>query len=537
MTIGLVGLAAKTVAEDVRFAEDVLPILETHCIGCHTADDPEGGFVMESHAGLMKGGDSGTAITEGVPSSSRMLLMATKQLKPYMPPDGEEGPSEAELEVLTRWIEQGAKGPEGDLPMKRTLRTPKFKAASVASPITALARATEGQRMAKARFGAIEIVTGTETVRIKDSDLGKVNSISFSSDGMRLAAASGLTGSYGRAGIYDVETGTLLQELVGHRDILYAAEFSPDGSLLATAGYDRVIWLWDLQTGERVRELKGHNGAIFDLAFSPDGKVLVSACADETAKVWNVATGARLDTLSQPEGEVFAVAVTPDGAFVVAGSADNRLRAWRLVSRNEAKINPLVATRFVDETPIVGLTVSPDGESVVTMAESGNLTLVRTKDWSPVGTLEPLGASGTDLFFAEDGKSVMCSLMSGEILRRRLPTSSGDERMELATAAPIYMDLGEPMTLDEAKAREVSRSKPWAKQGDVVSIPRHVRIRGSIAAAGEVDLYRWPAHAGEVWAIDADASKGSRIDPIIRTKDWSPVGTLEPLGASGTDLF
>ena len=46
-------------SKPVDYSGDVLPILETHCIGCHTADDAEGGLVMESFDGLNRGGKSG----------------------------------------------------------------------------------------------------------------------------------------------------------------------------------------------------------------------------------------------------------------------------------------------------------------------------------------------------------------------------------------------------------------------------------------------------------------------------------------------
>ena len=56
-------------------------------------------------------------------------------------------------------------------------------------------------------------------------------------------------------------------ELVGHRDMLYQAVYSPDETLVATAGYDREIILWSTKTGEPIRKLSGHNGAILVFGF------------------------------------------------------------------------------------------------------------------------------------------------------------------------------------------------------------------------------------------------------------------------------
>ena len=94
--------------DTIDYEKDIYPILETYCVGCHTADDPQGGLVMESFADLMKGGSSGLAVTAEGPSSSRLLLMASGKLEPVMPPDDAEGPNDEELAVLAMWIDQCA---------------------------------------------------------------------------------------------------------------------------------------------------------------------------------------------------------------------------------------------------------------------------------------------------------------------------------------------------------------------------------------------------------------------------------------------
>lgn len=506
------GLASP--ARGVDYVEDVLPILETYCIGCHTQDDAQGGLMMQSHKALMTGGDSGLAITPGVASSSRLFMMAAGKLEPVMPPDDMEGPTPEELEVLAAWIDDGAQGPDGDMPLKRTLRTPDIPTSpDVSLPITAIAIAPDGKRFAKAQFGMIEISddAGKPISRIQ-TDAGKVNSLSFDATGQRILAATGLTGGYGQAVLYDAVSGQLIRELVGHRDVLYAAEFSPDGTKIATAGYDQKIVIWNADSGDPITTLKGHNGAIFDLSFSPDGRHLISACADETAKVWDTETGKRMDTLSQPEGEVYAVRFTPDGKFLLAGSADNRLRVWRFVSKDQARINPIVQTRFVDESPVVHFDLTNDGRGLVIISEAGNVKLLRTDDWSVVAAMAPVPDTATDLAVAHDGDSVSISLMNGEIIERTLPTIPGGKQHRRATTIePIYLDVGPLAMMDEIKSAPID---------GVIDVARGVEVKGFITQPGETDRYRFAAKKGEMWAIDADKTSGD-LDPKIQVRDDS----------------
>jgi len=422
--------------EKVDYANEVAPILRVHCVACHTTDEAEGGLVMETHADLLKGGVSGVAVTPGESKSSRMILRVTGQTTPRMPPEGEEPLTDTEIATLTKWVEQGAAGPDGSVPQMRILNIPKIKPSpGVSLPLSAIAISAQGTQFAVGRSGLVELKNAEgKLLHNLTNGIDKVHSLHFSADGSRLVVASGVAGAFGTACVYSSQTGELLHELGGHRDVLYAAKFSPDGALIATAGYDRQIRLWDSQTGELLRMMSGHNGAVYDLAFSPDGKVIVSGCADETVKVWSVATGRRLDTLSQPEGEVLAVGVSHDGKFIMAASSDNRLRVWGLESLNRPQTNPILVTRFVDETPLIKFQLTSDGKRLVVLTEGGKLRILDTASWNPLVTLGRLPDVGTDFAISADENEVLIASINGKLIRRTIPRLGNADDQQGATA-------------------------------------------------------------------------------------------------------
>jgi WD40 repeat protein len=66
--------------------------------------------------------------------------------------------------------------------------------------------------------------------------------------------------------------------------------FSPDGSLLATAGNDGMLGLWTVATGQRRVSLDSQSAWPQTVVFSPDGRFLVLATgSDDDIRSWDVA--------------------------------------------------------------------------------------------------------------------------------------------------------------------------------------------------------------------------------------------------------
>lgn len=69
-----------------------------------------------------------------------------------------------------------------------------------------------------------------------------------------------------------------------------AAVWSPDSSVIATAGEEGTIRIWDPGTGS-VRLTLNSPGPVRSLVWSPDGHSIVAVSADHTVRVWDAHTG------------------------------------------------------------------------------------------------------------------------------------------------------------------------------------------------------------------------------------------------------
>lgn len=513
-------------AQAVDYEQQVAPVLRKYCVGCHGADAPEGGLSLESYALLLKGGQRGAAVTPGRADQSRLLRVLTGAAEPRMPPEGEAAPTPEEIASLRAWIDSGAKGPSGAEPDPYVLATPRIEPMTeTPEAVSSLAVSPQGDLAAVARGTHVELYpldaqgTIAETPRATlAGHSGPVNAVSFSTDGAVLVAAAGEPGLFGEIRLWSVADGSLIKSLRGHRDSLYAARLSPDGSLLATAGYDRDVLLWNAATGEKSLTLEGHNGAVFDLAFRPDGAVLATASADRTVKLWSVATGQRLDTLGQSLQELYTLAFSPDGSRLAAAGVDNRIRVWAISPTAQEGANPLIYSIFAHESPVLRIAYTPDG---ALLASSGQDRLVKAWNASTmelIGELSPQPDWPTALAAAGDNRHVLVGLVNGETATLPLPTATAGEKIfsPLPETPPLVRYENQP-PLDQLPV--VAEAEPNDDPAAATPLAAPAVATGVIAAgqaAADVDCFRFTAKAGDQWIVEVDAARsGSPLDSHI----------------------
>jgi WD40 repeat protein len=149
--------------------------------------------------------------------------------------------------------------------------------------------------------------------------------------------------------VFDLTTGKPVKSIKGSEHSIAALALSPDGKVLASAGWG--IDLWDAATGKKLRRLgesgkerhlpEGPTGSVSTLAFSPDGKTLAaSSFSDSRIFLWQTATGNLLHVLPGHERYSRPVSSRSDGKVNSTGG-DGPTSMWDLDEWNVDAEKPI----------------------------------------------------------------------------------------------------------------------------------------------------------------------------------------------------
>ncbi|KAK4447824.1 WD40-repeat-containing domain protein [Podospora aff. communis PSN243] len=231
----------------------------------------------------------------------------------------------------------------------------------------------------------------------------------------------GLSGDAdGQIKIWDVyRSRELLRSFSGHNKAITDLSFNNDGKKFLSGGFDRWIRLWDTETGqcvnrfnsgktphvikfnpsseqgheflaglsdnrilqydsragnEVVQEYDHHLGAINTIEFVDESRRFMTTSDDRSLRVWEYGIPVEIKTISEPD--MFALtksAQHPSGKYVLYQCSDNSIVAYSSAS-DKFRQNRKKSWRGHNVAgSAIGLTISPDGQFVVSGDTGGHV--------------------------------------------------------------------------------------------------------------------------------------------------------------------
>jgi WD40 repeat protein len=200
-----------------------------------------------------------------------------------------------------------------------------------------------------------------------------ISSLAMSPDGALLAVAG-----YHEVLLHKSDGSEVIARLVGESPRVESLAFSNDGKLLAvSAGAPAVfgeVQIWDVAEKKQLLAKRIALDSTYGISFSPDGTKIACGGADKSVRVLDVSDGKELMKFDNHSDWVFRTTFTLDGKRVLSGSRDS---AMKLINIENGQ--------FIDDInkllePVLCFSRHPKEDQVAYGGELGNARIYRISD-------------------------------------------------------------------------------------------------------------------------------------------------------------
>ena len=331
--------------QPVSYFNEVRPIFQANCQGCHQPAKAKGGYVMTDLKKLFAGGEKeGVAVVPGDVSKGSLL----EQIQPVdgsaEMPKNKPPLAESQLAVIRRWIAEGAKDdtPADAVAHFDAEHPPVYPRLPV---VASMDYSPDGSLLAVSGFHEI-LLHKADGSGLAGRLIGisqRIQSVRFSPDGKWLAAAGGDPGRMGEVQVWEVATGRLKNSLPVGWDTLHGVSWSPDGTQVAFGCADNTVRVLEVQSGKQLLQMGSHNDWALETVFSVKGDHVVSVGRDMTVKLSDVPGQRFIDNVTSItpgalRGGLDSVDRHPEKDIIAVGGADGSPQLFQIFRTAARKI-------------------------------------------------------------------------------------------------------------------------------------------------------------------------------------------------------
>jgi len=253
-----------------------------------------------------------------------------------------------------------------------------------------------------------------------------ITSLDFSPDGKLLAIAG-----FHEVLLYENNGAKLVARLVGLSERVQALLFSPDGEFLAVAGGDPArlgeIQVWNVEKRKLTVSTSVSYDTLYGVSWSPDSKLIAFGCPDNTVRAIEASSGKQVLQMGSHSDWALSTTFSRKGDHIISGGRDMSV-----------KLTEVVSQRFIDNvtsiTPgalkggVLAVATHPQFEQIVAAGSDGLPKVYRIfrevkreigDDAQFIADLFPMQGRVFSARFSADGKRIACGSgldRAGEVL-------------------------------------------------------------------------------------------------------------------------